>query len=403
MAKLINRLTAREVSTISAPGLHADGGGLYLRVDPSGAKRWTFVFRYGGKRKEMGLGAVLSVALADARKAAQEAREQVRAGHNPIEARARARARQTDQSFGAVADQLIADLSPQWKSAVHRRQWQTTLTVDAAALRPLAVSAIGTEDVLAVLKPIWQAKPETARKLRGRIELVLDAAKARHLRSGENPARWRGHLALLLPKPGKLMRGHHRALAIEDMPAFMADLRRPPGQRTAVVRLALEFTILTAVRTAVTTAAQGREFDLARGIWTVPAARMKSGKAFRIPLSARALAIAREQIRGDGDYLFPGLKPGQPLSNMAMLEFLQEDMARPVTVHGFRSTFKDWATDHTNFQRQIIEEAMAHKVGDDAEQAYRRRDALDKRRRLMEAWAGFCGGEAGGAVVRLAV
>ena len=223
MARFINRLSARTVATLTEPRLHADGNGLYLRVEPSGAKRWTFIFHRHGKRKEMGFGSTIDVSLAEARELAREARRLVRAGENPIQERRKARAAKSLNTFGEVADQLIADLSPQWKSSVHIRQWRTALEVDAAALRPLPVTTITTENVLGVLRPIWQIKPETASRVRARIERVLDAAKASGLRSGENPARWKGHLALLLPRRKKLTRGHHAALPYERIGKFMKD------------------------------------------------------------------------------------------------------------------------------------------------------------------------------------
>lgn len=400
MAQLLNRLTARHVATLGT-GQHADGAGLYLRIDASGAKRWVFIFYYRKARKEMGLGSAFTVSLASARQAAQEAREAVRRGENPIELRRATAASHGLHTFGALADALIKDLEPEWKSAVHRRQWKTALTVHAAALRPLSVAAIGTEDVLGVLKPIWATKSVTASALRGRIERVLDAAKVKGLRTGENPARWRGHLKMLLSNPSKVARGHHKAVSIDDMPGFMTELRELPGEVTAA-RHCLEFTILTVARTGEAIAAQTSEFDLMRGVWTVPAERMKAGIEHRVALSKRAVEIVRAAWPAEPGYLFPGRKPGAHLTNMAMLTLLKRVMGyTDLTVHGFRSTFKDWATERTSFPNGLSEIALSHKVGDDTELAYRRGDALEKRRRLMEAWSAYSSTVPVGVVVRM--
>lgn len=397
MPRTINRLSARTVTSLTEPKLHADGGGLYLVVEPTGAKRWTFVFRFRGKRKEFGLGSILDVSLADARDLAEEARALVKAGKNPIEEKRNKReiqqASQTVDTFGDVADQLIADLSPAWKSEIHIRQWRTTLTVDAAPLRSLPVGEITTDDVLSVLRPIWQVKPETASRLRGRIERVLDAAKAKGLRLGENPARWKGHLALMLSRRRKLTRGHHAALPYTRIGEFMAELR----DSDSLSARTLEFTILTAARTGETRFAELNEFDLEKAIWIVPAERMKRGARHRVPLSPRAVEIVRElHPQACGGYLFPGLRrrrakeDAKALSNMAMPKMLSLLGYEDFTVHGFRSTFKDWASDCTMFPREVSEAALSHAVGDAVEQSYRRGDALELRRQLMNAWASYC-------------
>lgn len=406
VARKIDRLGARSATTLGA-GLHADGGGLYLRVEPTGARRWVFIYRRGAKRHEMGFGALADIPLSEARNLAQDARRLVKAGRNPIEERRRQRAAVAAPTFGHAADQLIADISPQWRNPAHRRQWKTTLTVDAAELRPKRVDAVTTEDVLAVLKPIWHVKPETAARLRGRIERVLDAAKANGHRQGENPARWKGHLSVLLPRRQKRGRGHHAALPYAGMSEFFAALRASES----ISALALEFTILTAARTGEAIGAKGLEFDLANAIWTVPAERMKMDRPHRVPLSSAALAIVRTRIVAVGaGYLFPGLPPRRwrgnepierPISNMAMSKMLKLLGYGGFTVHGFRSSFRDWTGDRTSFPREIAEAALAHLVGDEAEQAYRRGDALDRRRKLMEAWAAFCEPGAG-KVVRIA-
>ncbi len=395
MARHVNRLSARFVTTTTTPGRHTDGQGLYLLVEASGAKRWLFLFRWQGKLKEMGLGGLASVSLADARAKAAEARRAIAAGRNPINERraAKAAAGQAD-SFGPFTDALLDDIGPGFRNAKHRAQWKSTLTTYAGSLRHKRLDQIDTHDVLAVLQPIWQAKPETASRVRGRIERVLDAAKAKGLRSGENPARWRGHLELLLPKPKKLARGHHAALPYTDLPAFMVDLRLREG----MAALALEFTILTAARSGEVYGAKRSEVNCKEKLWTVPATRMKAGKEHRVPLCDRALAIlnAAEALFPSGtepdDYIFPGQRRDRPLSGMAMAMLLRRMGRDAITVHGFRSTFRDWAGNETSVAREVAEAALAHAVGDKAEQAYRRDDALEKRRTLMRAWANHCEG-----------
>ena len=389
----LKRLSARSVSTLNKPGRHADGEGLYLLVDGGGAKRWVFLFRWKapgekgpGKLREMGLGGLSAVSLADAREKAVAARQALANGRNPIDERKAAEAaRQSATTFGAFADALVEELKPGFRSAKHHAQWAMTLRTYAGPLRDKPLDAIQTVDVLAVLKPIWQSKSETASRLRGRIERVLDAARAQGLRSGENPARWRGHLDHLLPKRQKLTRGHHAAMPYTDVPAFIADLRR----REAVAALALEFCILNASRSGEVLGAKWAEIDRKAKVWTVPPERMKGGREHRVPLSARSLQIL-EQVEAvrTGDFVFPGQKRGRPLSSMA-LEKLLRRMAVDVTTHGFRSSFRDWAGEATSFPREIAEAALAHVVGDETERAYRRGDALEKRRKLMDAWAGF--------------
>jgi integrase len=382
MARKTNKLTAAGVRAIKAPGLHSDGGGLYLVVDKGGAKRWAFIFRWEGKRKELGLGGVVAVPLATARDRAKEAREVVAAGRNPIEARKALRAVPT---FGDMADEVIAALSGQWRNAKHVAQWKMTLAVHAAPIRTIRVDKITTEDVLTVLKPMAD-RPETASRLRGRIEKVLDAAKAKGLRTGENPARWRGHLDNLLPKRQKLTRGHHAAMPFAEVPAFAARLQ----ERDAMAALALEFSILTAARVGEVVGARWEEMDLQAKVWTVPAARMKAGREHRVPLSARALAILEKarEVR-TGAHAFPGPGKDRALSTNAFRALLIR-LGVDVTAHGFRSSFRDWAGEASTFPRELAEAALAHNVGDATERAYRRGDALDKRRKLMDAWAAFC-------------
>lgn len=406
----INRLSARTVAALKEPGLHADGGGLYLRVDrpakdevgnpTTGPKRWVFIFQWRGKRKEMGLGSAQTFDLKDAREAALAARKLVAGGVNPIQARKDNRDIEVP-TFGQVADDLIAALAPTWRNAKHGEQWTTSLVKHAAALRPLSVDAVTTDDVVDVLKPIWSTIPETASRTRGRIERVLDAAKAKGFRSGENPARWKGHLDHLLPKRQRLTQGHHPAMASVDAPAFFQAL----AARPAVAARALEFLILTAGRSGEVRGAIWGEIDMTLKLWTIPADRMKAGKEHRVPLSPRAVEIleglqktmqlvSRKGPPGSSNapisgLVFPGQRAGRPLSDMAMEMLLRRIGVEGASVHGFRSTFRDWAGESTNFPREIIEQALAHTVGDAVERAYRRGDALEKRRKLMEAWASF--------------
>lgn len=386
---MLNKMSARTVATLmredAKPGRHGDGGGLYLSVGPGGARRWVFLFRWRGKLKEMGLGSARSVSLAKARERAAGARETVAEGVNPIAAR---RASAAIPEFGAFAVEVVESLAPQWRNPKHREQWKATLANDAAALSHMSLDRIETEDVLGVLKPIWSDKPETASRLRGRIERVLDAAKAKGYRDGENPARWKGHLANLLPARQKLTRGHHPAMPYAEAPEFCDALKKREG----VSARALEFLILTAARSGEVRGARWSEMDLQKQIWTVPADRMKAGKAHRVPLTAEAVAIL-EAIKpltgGEPDALvFPGTK-GKPLSDMSLAAVLRRMKipASKASVHGFRSSFRDWAGEASTFPRELAEAALAHAVGDAVERAYRRGDALEKRRRMMEAWA----------------
>ena len=372
------------------PGRHSDGGGLYLFISPGGRRRWIFRYARAGKTVEMGLGSAGKggVTLASARELAAEARRVLTAGGNPLEAkRSAAGASATAPNFGTVADGYVELMRPSWRNAKHAWQWQATLTSYAAPIRHLGVDRVGTDDVLSVLRPIWQGKPETAQRLRGRIERVLDHAKARGLRSGENPARWRGHLDQLLPKRQRLSRGHHKALPYDRVADFCQELRT----RDAVAARLLEFTILTAARSGEARGGRWDEFDFAKALWTVPASRMKAGREHRVPLSERAVAIVEEMsgIRV-GDYVFPS-RNSRPLSDMAMLKLLQRMGHHDITVHGFRSAFRDWAAETTSFPHEVCEMALAHAVGSKVEAAYRRGDLFEKRRGLMEAWSVFAG------------
>lgn len=379
----INRLTTTAIRGISKDGLYPDGGNLYLRVGKG--RRWVFIFQWQGKRREMGLGSLQDVSLKDARTAAEQARLALRNGIDPLAARKAEEGR--GKTFGDVADAFIADKKVGWRNAKHRQQWTNTLATYAKDLRPIPVAEISTADVLKALKPIWTTKPETASRVRGRIENVLDAAKAQGLRTGENPAAWRGNLAHLLPKRSKLTRGHHRALPYEKAPEFWAAL----NERTGVAAKALQFTILTCARTSETLGARWAEIDFEKAIWIIPAGRMKMAEVHRVPLCPAAIQLLREVELLAGEHVFPG--NGKATLSAAAMDALLKRMKVDATVHGFRSTFRDWAGDSTSHPREVVEAALAHKVGDSVERAYRRGDALSKRRGLMTDWASFlCGG-----------
>lgn len=395
MARTINRLTPSSIKTLSA-GLHPDGGGLYLRVDASGSKRWVYLFQWRGRRKEMGLGSFVAVPLAAARKTAAAARQLVAEGFNPIEERRAART--SGMTFGEFADQYVTDQEPSWKSAKHVSQWRYSVEQDAKSLRPIPIADVTTEDVVRVLKPIWLTKPETAKRCQGRIERILDAAKARKLRTGENPAAWKGHLQMMLSKPKKLTRGHLAAMDVKKLPEFMEKIRALPGSAAR----ALEFTILTAGRTSEVLGAKWAEIDFESAVWTVPSSRMKTGKEHRVPLSRDALGVLHRvrsetelltggAVAGD-DFIFVRRPSGDRLSNMAMNMLMRRQKLNDVTVHGFRSTFRDWLGEHTNFAEELGEMCLSHQVGSAVARAYRRGDALERRREVMDQWAAISSG-----------
>jgi integrase len=390
---MAGNLTARKVET-AKPGKYSDGGNLYLIVSETGSRKWVLRFTWRGRAKEMGLGSATNVPLADARENAASARRKIARGLNPIDERKRDDGIPT---FGEMADNVRETLSAGFRNEKHRAQWKSTLATYAAPLRAKPVDTIATDDVLAVLKPIWTGKAETASRVRGRIEKVLDAAKAKGFRDGENPARWRGHLDHLLPRPLKLARGHHAAMAYEDVTAFIAQLRK----REASSAMALELCILTAARSGEILGMRWSEIDLDKKIWTVPANRMKAGREHRVPLSGRAVSILKQLAKiSAGDFVFPGQARSKPLSNMAMEMVLRRMKIEDATVHGFRSSFRDWAGNVSSFPREVVETALAHVLGDKTEQAYRRSDALEKRRKLMEAWAAYCEPSRDGKVIR---
>lgn len=394
MGRELNRLTARGVLNLSSAGRHADGGNLFLSISPNGGRRWVFLFRWRGGRVELGLGSARNVSLAQARALAKEARDALATGTDPRSIRrismlqAPVEELPSLPTFGDAADELIASMSPSWKNEKHRAQWTMTMKVYAAGIRKKAVEALTTEDILNLLRPIWYSKPETASRVRGRIERILDAAKVKGWRSGENPARWRGHLDQLLPAAKKLSRGHHAALPCEELPSFFAQLRR----REAPAARAFEFLILSAARSDEVRSMQVKEANLGKALWTVPAIRMKASREHRVPICSYSVGILRD-VTADltpDDFTFRSGKPGKPLSETAFQNLLERMGYGHVTPHGFRSTFKDWAAERTSFANEVSEMALAHVIGDKTEAAYRRGDLFEKRRGLMEAWANYC-------------
>lgn len=391
------KLKALTVGRLSKQsGLHSDGGGLYLRVTSPTACSWVFRYMIERRAREMGLGKYPDVSLADARTRAAEARKLKSQGIDPIDQRDAIRQSKLADAARAItfkdaAKSYIESNRAGWRNAKHAAQWEATLATYAEPIiGALAIQDIDTGLVLKTLEPIWTTKPETASRLRGRIEAVLDWAKARGHRDGENPARWRGHLDKVLPPRAKVQRvKHHAALPFDGLPAFMAALR----SEKSVSALALEFAILTAARTGEVIGAKWAEFDLVEKVWIVPRERMKAGREHRVPLSDRATAILKaikpDEVSGDL-FVFRGNKPRSPLSNMAFLMLLRRMKRDNLTVHGFRSTFRDWAAEHTNFPNEVSEMALAHTIGNKVEAAYRRGDMFEKRRALMETWAKAC-------------
>jgi integrase len=403
MTRAIERLTAQRVERLKnaekpQPGMYADGAGLYLRVTPDGANNWVLRYMLDRRPRWMGLGPVSLYGLSDARTRALDARRKRHDGIDPIEARRAERARQRLDAAKAItfkqcAESYIASHRAGWRNEKHKYQWPATLNAYAyPVIGALPVQAVDTALVLKVLEPIWTKKSETASRVRQRIENILDLAKVRGFRDGENPARWRGHLDKLLPARSRVREVEHlAALPYAELTGFLADLRA----REAIAARALEFLILTAARTGEVIGARWSEIDLLDKTWTVPAGRMKARREHRVPLSPRALTILQEMqkarhIEDASAHVFPGPKRGQPLSNMAFLMLLRRMELEDLTVHGFRATFKTWVSERTSFQNEIAEAALAHIIGDKVEQAYRRGDLFDKRRRLMKEWATFC-------------
>ncbi len=394
MARQTQKLTARAVAAAKKPGLYSDGGGLNLQVARGGSKSWIYRFMLRGRSRDMGLGGVDVVSLAEAREKALGARKLVKAGIDAIEDRDAQRAQQeidaaSSRTFRDCAEKFITSHEKSWRNPKHRAQWRNTLSTYAfPVFGDVSVDAVDTAMVTEVIEPIWATKTETATRLRGRIEAILDWAKAREYRTGENPARWRGHLENLLPKAAKVRKvKHHAALPYEDVATFTKSLR----ERDGVSARGLEFLILTAARPGEVTGARWDEVDLDKSEWTIPGERMKSGVQHRVPLPPAAVGVLREMetVRVN-DFVFPGQRDGRPLWTDALRRLLERMGHRELTTHGFRSTFRDWAAERTAFPGEVAEAALAHTVGNKVEAAYRRGDLFDKRRKLMVAWGGFC-------------
>jgi integrase len=398
MGRGLKRLNFKTVTNAKV-GMHADGGGLYLQVTEGRSRTlnrsWIFRFATGdGRERKMGLGSASDLDLAGAREKAAECRRLRLEGVDPIADRdARRAARQVDAAkvitFQKAAESYIASHRAGWQNVKHAGQWKTTLATFAfPVFGKLPIADVDTGLIMQAIEPIWATRPETASRVRGRIEAVLDWAKARGHRTGENPARWRGHLDHLLPKKAKVRKvKHHAALPYAEIGAFMAELRAQEG----IVARALEFTILTAARTGEVLGARWGEFDFEARTWTIPADRMKAGKDHRVPLSDRAMAIveAMSAVR-TGNLVFPGYHPERPLSAGVLLVHLTTTIGRDLTVHGFRSTFRDWASECTSFSREVCEMSLAHAIGNKVEAAYRRGDLFEQRGRLMELWEIAC-------------
>ncbi|WP_430251721.1 tyrosine-type recombinase/integrase [Neorhizobium sp. DAR64860/K0K1] len=398
-----HKLTVPEVKAASKPGKLGDGDGLYLHVSKSSTKSWVFIWVRNGKRREMGLGSFGAgtgqVSLSAAREKADEVRRILGRGGDPFSEMEERKAAVEVVTFAECVDELLKSMEGTWKNSKHRAQWEMTLgDTYCARIRKLSVADVSTDNVVAVLEPIWKTKNETAARLRGRIERVLDYARVEGYRTGENPARWKGHLEHRFGKREKLTkRGHHAALPYAEVPEFFQRLRNTEGLGAR----GLELLILTAARTGEIIGAKWNEFDFVEKVWLVPADRMKAGREHRVPLTDEALAVLevmREQKIND--YVFPGRKENSAISDMTMAKTLKT-MKVPVTVHGFRSSFRDWTSEATSFPSEIAEAALAHLVGDEVERAYRRGDVLQKRRKLMQAWAGFLTIQKAGSVVSL--
>jgi integrase len=392
----IRVLSALKIKQNLKPGMYADGLGLYLRVGSGNSKHWVFRYRTNGKLRDMGLGPLHTVSLAEARDKAESYRVMRLKGLDPLEERAKEQQAKTIEAATAItfekcAETYIATHRDGWKNGKHAEQWAATLqTYVYPVFKDRPIAEIEDALVLKVLQPIWRDKTETASRVRGRIERILDWARVMKYRTGDNPARWRGHLDHLLPKRSRVSSiVHHAAMPIDETPGFVQVLRR---EKTVVAR-AFEFCILTATRTNETMGMRWSEYDEKTGLWIVPAARMKAGRDHRIPLATRTVQILAEMKDSRiGDFVFPGGIEERPLSSMAFLMLLRRLKRDDITAHGFRSTFRDWAAERTNFPNEVVEMALAHTISNKVEAAYRRGDLFEKRRQLAEAWAMFCAG-----------
>jgi len=391
--KTINRLSAQAVSRNVKPGLYSDGGGLYLQITKAGVKSWLFRYMRNGKARGMGLGPLHTITLAEARGKALNCRHQLLDGTDPLDEKiVKHAARKVDaakkHTFSECAAAYIETHRAGWKNVKHGEQWENTLETYADPIfGALPVASVDTGLVMKVLEPIWATKSETASRLRGRIESILDWATVRGYRTGDNPARWKGHLDHLLPKRSKVQKvQHHPALPHSELPKFMKSLRALGG----TAPMALEFLILTATRTSETLNVVWDEIDLDKRIWVIPAARMKAEREHRIPLSKKTIEILKVQLQdAEGDFVFPGRRDGAPMSNMAFLQLLKRMERTDITVHGFRSSFRDWVGETTNYPREVAEAALAHGIKDKAEAAYARGDLFTKRAKMMQEWADY--------------
>ncbi len=382
MATSLNRLSARSVAAIVEPGRHADGGNLYLLVSKTGAKSWVFMYRHKGAQRELGLGSLRDVPLATVRRKAAVYREALAAGTDPRNLRVE----KTAPTFAAATAEVIESQKPAWRNAKHAKQWETTIAQYCGSMLDLRVDEVEVEDVVKVLKPIWQRIPETAARVRMRMEKILDYARAKGWRTGDNPARWKGHLDHILPPRKRLTRGHHKAMPHKDVSKLVGRLQAAGS----VSAMALEFCILTAARSGEVLNARWSEFDLGGAIWTVPAERMKASRQHRVPLGTRALKLLGKLYTPKvSEFVFPGVKTDKPLSGMSMTMVMRR-LKQPYTVHGFRSAFRDWAAEETSFAREVAEQALAHVIENAVERAYRRSDLFEKRRELMIAWEAYC-------------
>jgi integrase len=383
-------LTATQVDALEKHGVHWIAPSLYMQIRPQGTRSWLFRYGRDGQNQWLGLGSVADKPLRDARDEAAELRARVRRGIDPLAERGQGAPsvkKPKVPTFAECAERYIEDHRPGWKNEKHIEQWESTIRTYAnPMIGKMAIDKITVDDVLKVLKPIWTEKPETASRLRGRIEKILGWATAMKYRSGDNPAAWDGALGHLLPPIAKVQKiEHHKAMVYKDVPALMAELMQMDSESAK----ALAFTILTVARTGETIGATPQEIDKEQKLWVVPPDRMKAGREHRVPLTDAAVGLLSDLC---GSYLFSGAIEGKPLSNMAMLMLLRDLRGNGYTVHGFRSAFSTWAREQTDYPREIVEACLAHASGDAVELAYRRTDFLDKRRALMEEWAGFCSG-----------